>query len=243
LDTKVAPEISINFIINLLKRNFALILLGAVLGLNVSLVVTSLFFEKKYTSSVKLHVYLPSGETQSNARLIDDYNYILRVVKRHIQMISTWDFYRDVKESSGLNYSAEKIGSMIKYSILDDTDVFRARVTANNPADAVSIAVAIGREAPKTLGEMQEKSKVKIVESARVNINPVSPNLKKNLAVGLIMGIVLVLALVFMKDIFDVRIKSAEELSERYGVNILAEVSDISKSDRKLKTRWKYLEG
>ena len=236
-------EITITYILELLKRSFALVVLGAVLGLTAGLFATQIMFEEKYTSTVKLYVYVPPSEGgSSSAQLKSEYDLVRNVVNTYFQMLSTRDFYGKIKEATHSNLSASKIGKMIKFSALNGTEVFKATVTADDPFTAVAIAAAIGEEAPKTLAALQEYAMVKIVDNPIMNPNPVTPNYKSNLAIGLIAGIALAIAFILLKDMLDVRIKGSEDLYNRYDVNILAEVSDMNKAERKLKPRWATLE-
>jgi receptor protein-tyrosine kinase len=63
-----------------------------------------------------------------------------------------------------------------------------------------------------------------VVEQASTPTSPSSPKVKRNAAIGAIAGILLGLALAFMLDLFDRRIKSAEELERLYGLPALTYV-------------------
>lgn len=65
---------------------------------------------------------------------------------------------------------------------------------------------------------------VQVVDPAQTPSSPSSPNVKRDAALGGVFGIVLGVALAFMLDLFDRRIKSAEELERAYGLSALASV-------------------
>jgi succinoglycan biosynthesis transport protein ExoP len=62
------------------------------------------------------------------------------------------------------------------------------------------------------------------VQEASTPTSPSSPKVKTNLAIGLVVGILIGLALAFLLDLFDRRIKSAEALERLYGLPALTSV-------------------
>jgi capsular exopolysaccharide synthesis family protein len=65
---------------------------------------------------------------------------------------------------------------------------------------------------------------VQVVDPAEVPSSPSSPNVKRDAAVGGVVGLVLGLALAFMLDLFDRRVKTAEDLERLYGLAALTSV-------------------
>ncbi len=63
-----------------------------------------------------------------------------------------------------------------------------------------------------------------VLNPAQVPTSPSSPRVKRNAAVGGAVGILIGLALAFMLDLFDRRIKSSEELERLYGLSALTTV-------------------
>jgi capsular exopolysaccharide synthesis family protein len=63
-----------------------------------------------------------------------------------------------------------------------------------------------------------------VVDYASAPSSASSPNVKRDAAVGLLAGIVLGFALVFLLDIFDRRVKTVEELEELYGLPALTSI-------------------
>jgi succinoglycan biosynthesis transport protein ExoP len=63
-----------------------------------------------------------------------------------------------------------------------------------------------------------------VVEQAGRPATPSSPRVKRNLAIGLAAGVLLGLALAFLLDLFDRRIKSTEALERLYGLPAMSSV-------------------
>ncbi|MGA2924488.1 MAG: Wzz/FepE/Etk N-terminal domain-containing protein [Solirubrobacteraceae bacterium] len=65
---------------------------------------------------------------------------------------------------------------------------------------------------------------VQVVDPAQPPSSPSSPNVKRDAAAGAIAGLVIGLALAFVLDLFDRRIKDTEELEQLYGLSALSMV-------------------
>jgi capsular exopolysaccharide synthesis family protein len=227
-------EISLQQLIGLLLKNKLLLFLSAVLGVVIALAITVFVLKNQYESTVKLYVYVPAAEQQTSSQDLNAINYAQKVVNTYIQMLDTRSFYTKISDAVGLPaYTPAEMQSMIKFSVLDTTEVFQAAVTSEAPEDSLTIAQAIASTAPSVIQEFQETAKLKIVDPPVINSVPVSPNLKLNLAIGLLAGLALAAMFVFLRDMLDTKIKGADELNDKYGLHVLAEVGDINEEERK----------
>lgn len=224
-------EISLQQLFDLLWRNKLLLMLCAVLGVLVSLVVTTFFMEDRYESYLKLYVYTPSvsGE-QAVAQDMNAINLARRVVNTYIEMLNTRSFYQQISDDTGLLVTP----SNIRFSVLGDTEVFQATINSDAPEDAMAIAQSIASVAPSVIQGIYETASLKIVDPPLLNTVPVSPNLQMNLVIGFLAGLLIAGLFVFLRDLLDTKIKDADQLTQRYGVHILAEVGDINSEDRRI---------
>jgi capsular exopolysaccharide synthesis family protein len=205
-------------------------LLCAILGVLVSLIVTTFFLEDRYESYLKLYVYTPSiSDEPAVARDMNAINLARRIVNTYIEMLNTRSFYQQISEDTGLQIQPANI----KFSVMADTEVFQATVNSSAPEDAMAIAQSIASIAPNVIQDIYETASLKIIDPPRLNTAPVSPNLQMNLAIGLLAGLMIAGLFVFLRDLLDTKIKDADQLTQRYGVHILAEVGDINSEDRK----------
>ncbi|MDR2650392.1 MAG: hypothetical protein LBB94_11855 [Clostridiales bacterium] len=216
-----------------LRKNWAAVFLSAVFGLGIAFCITNWVIDKKYVSVIKLYVYISSEDSLRLSDEVSALTYAQRVVNTYIQMLRTYSFYERVQAAAGSSYTAEELEGMISFSSLNGTEIFSAAVMAEKPEDARRIAQAIGEIAPGVISGIKETGELKIVDPPRLNLKPVSPNLKLNLTLGIISGCVISFGFLLLKDLTNARIQSAAELNEKYGLFILAEISDIGKAGRK----------
>ncbi|MDR1066044.1 MAG: hypothetical protein LBL35_01230 [Clostridiales bacterium] len=225
-------EISIEQLAALAFKNKWFIVLSAVLGLLAAFALSMFVFEKKYESSVKLYVYTPPSEQQSPSVDMNALNYAQKVVNTYIEMLSTRKFRNKIIEETQLDYGEEDLRKMIKFETLNQTEVFMVTVTSPKPEHSHDIANAINSLAPVTISEIEESARLKNVDEAVFDDAPVSPNFRINIIIGVIAGLGVSVLIVFFKDLFDNKIKNGEDVANKYGLNILAEIADISKLER-----------
>jgi succinoglycan biosynthesis transport protein ExoP len=92
-------------------------------------------------------------------------------------------------------------------------------------------ASLVDREQQLSTMEALQTSNVAIV-SEPTTAAQVAPRPKRNGALGLVLGLVLGLGLAFLRENFDTRVRSAQEVGERLGLPLLARVPEPSKALR-----------
>jgi len=225
-------EISLKYIVELFKKNFIFVLLSFVLGVTAAFSYTAFYAERKYESAIKMFVYV-AGDNLTPEQEHNNYIFSRNAIDSYIEMLNSRSFFQRVSESSHINYSAGQLMRMVRYSPVRNTEIFSATVIANNPEDAKAIADEICRFAPIRLTEIRDNASLRIVDHPILNNTPISPNKAMNLSIGGVIGIATAFLLVFLRDMLDSKIRSSSEIYERYGLSIIAEVSDINKKDRK----------
>ena len=73
------------------------------------------------------------------------------------------------------------------------------------------------------------QSNVTVVDRALLPVGPYTPNLRKNLIIGLVLGLMAALGLVFLLEFLDRRVKSADDLERILGLPVLGVVWDVSR--------------
>jgi len=233
---KDISEISFQKLFSLMLKNKLPLIISALVGVIASLLITRFILKNQYESSTKLYVYVPVSDQQSSYQDWNAINYAQKVVNTYIQMLDTRAFYKLVNDDLGQSYTDKQMKKMIKFSVLNTTEVFQATVITESPEESLIIAQAIAKNAPQVIQNIQETAHLMIVDPPAINYVPVSPNLYVNLAVGMVTGLVLIILILYIKDALDIKIKSADELVDRYGLHILSEIGFIGEEEHK---KWK----
>ncbi len=219
-------EISFKDITRIIKKNAVFILVLSFLFAAVSFFVTTFFIPKTYTSNVKLYVET-SYKNQSAYEDYQSVNYAKNLVLTYIELLDSNSFYNQISEELKEKYTASQLKSMIKFESIEDTEVFKATITSDSPAESKNIGDAIAKIAPKTIANVKDNAKLKIVDEATLPKAPASPSVSKNVIIAFAAGLIIALIVSFIRDFIDVKIKYNEEMTTVLDLPLLAAIPDF----------------
>lgn len=213
-------------IIKLLKKNLILILVCAVVFAGAFFGYTKVFIANTYQSAVKFCVSTTlQGGTASD--VVTQLAYEQRLVSTTIEILDTNSFYSKVADKLSQRYSAAQLSNIVVFSTLNDTEVFQAQVSAKSQTDTKLIADTIAEIAPTVITEYKKNVQLKIVDPALVPQTPVAPNPVVNTAIGFLIGLILSVAYVLIRNYFDIRIKSTDEELTALNIPVLAYIPNF----------------
>ncbi len=227
-------EIDLLQLFRALWRNALVIILVAILFGGLAFGGTYMFISPKYQATAMMYVNnstvsvgstnfsITSGELSAAQTLVDTYIVILKTR-------TTLD---EIIQESGVVYTVEDISKMISASAVKGTGVFSVTVTSQSPTEAELIANTIAKVLPERIADIIEGSDVRIVDYAIVPAHRSSPSYTKNTAIGGLLGVVLVAAIICLKEIFgaqeDVMIHSSDDVARLYpDIPVLAIIPDM----------------
>lgn len=163
-------------------------------------------------------VSISSGDLVTSRSLVDSYIVILK----------TRETLNDVIDYAGVDCTYSEIEKMITAEAVDETEIFQVTVTGTDPQEAEKIANAIAYILPNRIGNIIEGTSAKVVESAVAPATPSSPSYTKNTLIGFLLGFVLTIAVIALREIFDVTIRGEEDVAQSCNQPILAAVPDMT---------------
>lgn len=222
-------EVNFERLLNAVLNKAWVIGLVAVLGALIMMAVTFFFITPLYQSSVMFYVN-NNAISVSTSLSIDsgDISASKSLVNTYIVILNTRETLVEVIDYSGADRSYADLKDMIQAESVDETEVFRVVVTSSNPTEANQIADAIAYILPKRISSIVEGTSAKIVDSAIVPSRPSSPSYTMNTLMGFLLGFVLSAGLVVLRELFDVTVRTEEDISQVCHHPILASVPDMS---------------
>jgi len=101
-------------------------------------------------------------------------------------------------------------------------------VTSSDPQEAENIASAIAYILPKRISSIIEGTSAKVVDAAVLPSKPSSPNYTINVILGFALGLVVSAGIIVLRQLFDVTIRSEEDITQMFKHPVLAAVPDMS---------------
>lgn len=143
----------------------------------------------------------------------------------YMEILTTRAFFSDVSDAIGGVYTWEQIQKMMSIAVLNETELLKVTVKSGTAEDAYLVADAIMKQAPIKLSEIFDGGDIRIVENAVVPDEPDSKGLLRTLAIALMIAFVLSCGVIVVIDFFDTTIHRSEDITKRYNISILGEIS------------------
>ncbi len=229
VDEETEYQVDVRKILRLLLGKLPfIIVLTLVMGI-AAFVYSNYFMTPIYRASVSFWIDNQQGVSDSAKVQGTDFSTSTMLAKGYVSLINSDMVLDEVAVISGLGYSPEQLASMISSGMVDEeTPVFVVYVSNPNPEYAQRIANAIAEVAPAQIQNVIKGSSATVIDPAKLPQHPVSPNVKRNTLLGLIIGLVLSVVIVFLLEAFDVRIKSSDYLTQKYSLPVLGVIPKIS---------------
>lgn len=226
---------------------------------------SSLLTTPLYQSSTRLFV----STAAAGDSLADKYQGTLFSQERvlsYTQLLMGRTLAQRTVDKLGLNMSAGQLAGMVSASSTPDTVLIDVHVLDTSPVRARDIANALSDEFVVMAKELETPedgsaadARVVVEQRASVPNEPVAPKTKRNIGLGLAMGLLLGIGLAFLRDRLDNTIKDQETLESITGVGLVGSIpldkerrkepaiafegdnSAIAESFRKLRTNLQFL--
>ena len=218
-------EIDVLSLLRTIWRKKFLILLTAILTTGLAFAYSAFLATPQYDSTTRLYVV-----TQSSDNVAGITNQDLQagsfLVKDYKEIILSQDVLKNVTTTLGIT---DDIKEKITVNIPVDTRILSITVRDSDPDQAATIANTLRDEAAKKIIEVTKVSDVTTLEAALPAENPSTPQTKRNLVLGFIVGAFLATALVLVLEVLDDRVKRPQDIEEGLGMTLLGVVPQAEK--------------
>lgn len=191
--------------------------------------IATLMTPKTYQSRVEF--FVSTSDASGNAQLAQGSTFTQARVKSYTQLLKTPKVLGPAAEKVGDGATASSLAAKVTSTVPPDTVLIDVAVTDRKPEQAAKIAAAIGEVFPGTVAELERVSanqpspvKVTVVQQPVVTTAAVNPKPTQNIALGAILGLLLGLALAVVRDRFDNRVRSKDDVERVTDLSILGAI-------------------
>ena len=222
-------EIDLQRLVNAVMNKSWLVGIVAVVCAVVAFLGTFFFITPMYESSVMFYVNNSSLSLGDAAMSITtgDISASRGLVKNYIIILNTRETLNDVIDYADSDLTYKELKGMISAEAVESTEIFEVVVTSSSPKEAEEIANAIAYILPKRISTIIEGTSAKVVDSAVLPSRPSSPNYTKNTLIGFVFGLMLTVAVIVMRDLVDITVRTEEDLQRVCKHPVLAAVPDM----------------
>lgn len=223
-------EIDLQRLFTALMNKAWMIAAAAIISAVLFFGVTKLFITPEYES--KAMFYVNNGSLSVGGASLNlsssDLSVSKSLVDSYIVILKTRETLQDVADYAEVERTFTEMKEMIHASAVNSTEIFEVVVTSTDPEEAEKIADAISYILPKRISNIVEGTSAQIVDHAVLPSSPSSPNVLKNTALGMILGFVLAAGAICIYEIFNITIRSEEDVVQCCSHPVLAVVPDMN---------------
>ena len=226
-DNTKSVEIDVLALLHKLWTKKLLILFTAFYFAAFSFLGTYFFIQPTYTSTTRIYVVnqatdnknLSAQDLQAGTYLVNDYK----------EIITSNDVLSEVIKDEKLNLSEAELSKMVSVNIPTDTRLISISVKAKTGQDAQVLANKVREVASKKIKTVTKVEDVTTLEEAKLPSSPSSPNIKRNVLLGAILGGFVAIVAVLVREVLDDRIRRPEDVEDVLEMTLLGIVPDPDK--------------
>lgn len=263
-----ADTIDLKSLFSSLVEKLPFLLLALVIGALGTFAVSNWMIDPEYESNISLYVKNNSDTGAEQKYNIDqnDLNVSQSLVSTYIVILSNDTVMDEVGATLLERHTASELQpyfafdadgairdsslkSCFSMTAVDETEVLQITATTKNAELSQELCNIMAEIAPDYLTRVVGAGSVEKIGDAKLYPDKVSPNVKKNTAIGGLAGLVLAACIVIALEIFNNTLRDVEEIQKRYEKPILGEVLQIggkkkkrrpeTDADRKERLIWK----
>lgn len=218
-------QINLMDLLRLYMRRWWYLIIAMVIGGLLSGLFTAFFVTPMYISGGSLYAENTTDIVTTTTDInLSEVMVRQELVKTYAEVLTSNVFMKKVAAESGLGYNHEQILKMVSMTDKSNTEILVINVTSANPQHAYIIAQTIINLASEQIMAIVEGGNVKILDEPEYPQLPSSPNIVRNVEIGVFAGLLVSLILVFAIEMLDNKVKDAETISESFKYPVLGEV-------------------
>ena len=218
-------------LLGVVRRHIVALLLTTVLAAAAGFAVSKFLMTPQYQASA-LMIVNTRQDTTANVTS-DQLNSASKLVSTYSIIVKSDTVLNQVIANLGLNMSYETLAGKVGVAAVDDTQVMEITVTDANPDGARQVCEQITQVAPDAILTAVEAGSDKVISTASVDPDPVSPNVMRNTAIAGVLGLVVCLGVLFLQVLLDNKINTEEDVTKQLGLNVIGVIPDYENGGKK----------
>ena len=226
-DNTKSVEIDVLALLQKLWTRKVFILFTAFYVAAFSFLVTYFFIQPTYTSTTR--IYVVNQATDNNNLSAQDLQAGTYLANDYKEIITSNDVLSEVIKDEKLNMTEAELAKMISVNSPTDTRLISISVNAKTGQDAQTLANKVREVASEKIKNVTKVEDVTTLEEANMPESPSSPNIKRNVLLGAVLGGFLAVVGVLVREILDDRVRRPEDVEDALGMTLLGIVPDTDK--------------
>ncbi len=223
-------EIDLLDLLGFYLARLPLLIAAILIGALIAGAYTYFVIPDRFTASSRMYMVSASSDSVVN---LADLNLGTSISNDYVELMKSRPVLEEVIDKLDLDYTYEQVLGMVSLSVVNNTRIVRISVTSRDPQEAMDMANQIALTAKAQLPKIMEAPSPTIAESAILPKTKSSPSLKRNVMIGALLCLVVVLGILTVLYLMDDTIKTPEDVEKEFGVLPLSVIPEGTLSETK----------
>lgn len=212
-------------ILRILKNNLKLLIILPLVCLLISAIVTLFFLDEEYQASTQVLVNQKESDSQMRAQEVQSN---IQLVNTYSEIVKSPRILDKVSKELNRKYSASELSSMLTVTNQAKSQLLNIDVVSKSGKDSEKIANKLAEVFSDEVPDIMNVDNVSILSTADDTTKQVAPKTMINLVMGIVIGLIIALIIIFIKEIFDKRIKSETDVENELEIPVLGSIQKFN---------------
>ncbi len=226
----IVNEMNLSEIISILKYKWWIIMVFIIIGVSGTFFYCKYFLTPVYESNATIYV---GRDIENDSSIV--YNDIIigeRLVGDYREIVKSRRITGIAIERLGLeSLTVSEFAGKLNVESKKDTRLIVISAQDYDPERAMNIVNTVAEVFREEIVKIMEIKNIQIIDDAIINKNPVKPDIKMNMVVALVLGIMLGVGIIFLIEFLDNTIKTAEDIEKHLDLPVIGTIP-IFKKDK-----------
>lgn len=223
-------EINLNELYKLIKKSLVKIVFFTFIVAAIMFSVSNYLIMPQFEASTSMIIIDSEGKKgQDISKEINELKFNKELVNTYSEIIKTRGVANIVISNLDLDISYEEFKARVSVGQKNNTEIFEIKVIDTIPERARDIANETSDVFKEVIIDIMKIDNVQILDKAIVPSRPISPKIERNTLLGAIAGFMISVFMIIIKETFDTRVKSPEDVSENFDIPVLGVIPEYKK--------------
>ena len=205
---------------------------AAIIAALIGFVLAKFVVPKSYTSEAMMYVENSGGERESEALNINDLTVAQKLVSTCQILFKSPDVLASLSGEFHGEYSAGQLDNMITIESVSNTEILKIKAQAESAEAAEHVCAAAVRSSVSEFRRVIKGGSIETVSAPTLPETHTYPSALKFTLIGAAAGFVVLYGIFILKELFDTKVKSGDDLAVMYGIPVFAEILDFETAEK-----------
>ena len=208
----------------ILKKKMWLIGLSAIVCGIISGLISFFVLTPVYEANTSLIVNKEVENEMTQMSTSDDLNFVQKLAVTYGEIIKSRTVITSTISKLNLDMTYEELLESISVTNVDSTQIIKISVKNTSPVIAAKICNTIPEIFSTEAQRVVKASGVEVIDKATIPENPVKPNKTMNIAIAMVLGVMVSVFLILLKEALNTKVKEPKDIEDKLGIPVFGVV-------------------